>query len=308
MSVFVIPRSQMLRFVRIDNYPTGDSRVGQTFDNRLLMDELWQTPETVNEYLQKVAPQDPVLIQFTTDYNIANIIIQLCNQNGNIISTDFRVDIMYSYSDGSDRIVYNALLNQAHQTFNGFYYVQIIANDSDNPYLLYQSESFEFQTYYNVLPYIQCQKSDRDGIYWDEASNTIFGIRAEIHMDYDNQSEDSIYEGFNFEPITEFSVARRMWSLTSDPIPRYLAEKLQLFCKHYNIWINAVTFNANGQSSKVTKIDRSNLYNFSISLIETNYEDYSILEAIPSGTVVSGYLDYDNAFFVDFDGTIFNGL
>ena len=312
-SVFVIPRAQTLRFVRTDNYPVVSLQYGQTFDNRLLMDEKWQAPETINEYTQKFAPSDSILIQFTTNYNIDYITINLYNYNKVLIGTlnGAALEKLYIYTDSSGNVTYNFYLSQIYYSaiMSGFYYMQIISTDPDNPPFTYTSEAFEFDSVYANLPYIQWQGSDRDGIYWDVAGETIFGFRAELHQKYTPSSENSIYEGFNFEPETLFAVPKRLLELDSDPIPRYVAEKLELAFKHYTIYINGVPYNANGQSAKITQIDRTNDYDFSISLMEMDYEDYSILQPT-SGLVTtpSAYVDYDGAAFIDYDTSVFEGL
>ena len=286
----------------------ADLRIGQTFDNRLLMDESWSTPEQVQEYLQPFAPGDPILIQFTTNYDPTFIKVQLMNQDGSIDpSGNFLQSVKYSYSDGSGNVVYNYLLDQSSVTFEGFRYVQITCTDPTQPPIQFISESFEFGDY-AWLPYISWQNSDRDGIFWDDAGETIFGVRAEVQQKYTPSSESSMYEGFNFQPETLFAVPKRMLELTGNPMPRYRVEILELAFKHYNSWVNNVPYSANGASAKIAQIQYTNLYDFSIQLTQVDYENYSILEEI-TGTVIGNevYQDYDNTDFADYDNSLFDG-
>jgi hypothetical protein len=285
-----------------------DIRTNQNFDNRLLLDEHWQTPEEIVEYLQKFVAGDPILIQLTTNYDPDYITISLLNQDKSIdASAVFNRTVAYTYSDGSGLVVYNFLLDQSFVSYSGLKFVHIAATDPNQPTLNFLSESFEFGDY-SWLPYFSWQGSDRDGIFWDDAGVTKFGFRAEVHRKYTAQSENSIYQGFNFQPETLFAVARRVMELTSDPLPRYVCEKLELAFKHYTTWVNGVSFSANGASAKIALIDYSNHYNFNLSVIEVEYEDYTALQEVSGQIIQNNYfLDYDNAIFDDFDDAYFVG-
>jgi hypothetical protein len=312
MSVFIIPRSQTLRFVQVTpgtNFLTANYINTQNFDNRLLLDEKWQTPETKNEYLQKFNLADPLLFQFTTDYDISKIDITVCNNKGTVLGHNyFDTSIIYTYSDGSGNVVYNMSLSR-YKVLNGFYFVKIQSNDLTKPPISYISESFEYSNKYANLPYIKWQGSDRDGIFWDDANTTIFGIRAELRLRYVPNLEASVYEGFKFQPETLFSVSKRGVQLNGDPMPRFIVEKLKLAFDHFNVWINNVPVNSNGATPKITAIDNSNYYDFDHLVLETEYEDYSVLQEI-SGTVIAvddGLIDNDNIELIDNDGFILIG-
>jgi hypothetical protein len=286
----------------------SDLRIGQTYFNRLLLQERWQTPEDIVEYLQKFAPGDPILIQLTTNYDPTLISVKLIDEDGSVNpSANFVQSVLYSYSDGSGNIVYNFLLDQSSIVFYGLKWVEITTLDPNNPPIKFISESFEFGDY-AWLPMIKWQGSDRDGIYWDDAGTTIFGIRAELAEKYSATSESSIYEGFNFQPETLLAVPKLMSDLVGDPMPRYICETLELAFKHYSVWINDVPYSANGASAKISKIDRSNLYEFNIQVIQVDYEDYSVLTEI-SGTVIknSVFKNYNHNTFVNWNGNAFTG-
>lgn len=311
MGVFKIPRSQTLRFVQVNFDGTNYSYIGlQNFDNRLLMDESWQTPEYKNEYLRKFSKGDPILIQFTTNYNIDKISVQLCNYDGSInLNGLFNRTTIYSYSDGSGNVAYNYLLDQSNVDFYGFFFVKITSEDNTQPQTIFRSESFEINSKYSDLPYVSWQNSDRDGIYWDSSGLTIFGFRAELRIKYSPQLEASIFEGFNFQPETLFSVSKRCWDIKGDPMPRYNCEALKLAFDHYDVFVNNIPVNSNGSSAKINPVDYTNLYNFEITVIETEYEDYSVLQEI-SGQVISisdVLIDNDNIVLADTDGSILIG-
>jgi|WetSurMetagenome_2_1015567.scaffolds.fasta_scaffold67836_3 hypothetical protein len=298
MSIFSIPASNTLRFVRTDNYLDD----AQTMYNRLLMDEVWQTPETKVEYLQKFNYGDAVNIQLTTDYN--NFNAKLYDSDDEEVAIIIDQTILHTYTDGSGNIVYRLHFNTGY--LSGLHYVVINAWDSDKPTIQFTSEKIDIGDF-EYLPYIQWQNSDRDGIYWD--GTTIFGFRLELYYDYLPISENSIYEGFNFQPETLFSVPKRSISISVNPVPRYIVEKLELAIRHFNFWINGVLFSSNGNSLEVTKAEYSNLYEATTTLVETEYEDYTELVEIQGIVIENNYCkDYDNADFVDFDDANFEAV
>lgn len=307
-NIFVLPRAQTLRFVRTDNYPIGDLRKNQSFDNRLIMDENWQAVQYDQEYVMKFNPGDPILIQVTTNYDPKFIFITLNNQDETVdLNGNFTRSLLFSYTDSSGNVVYNYLLDQRLITFNGFKYVSITAIDPKKPKMYFRSESFEFNNYV-YLPYFEWQKSDRSGIYWDDQGLTKFGIRAEIHQKYSPTSESSVYEGFNFQPETLFSVPKLNNELNGDPLPRFMVERLELCFKHEYSWINGILYSANGASAKIGQIERTNLYDFNLIVLQKNYEDYSVLQPTEGAVIEdTGFIDYDNADFTDYDDVIFDG-
>jgi hypothetical protein len=306
VSRFVIPRANALRFVDTTNYPVTDILHDQTFDNRLLMDEKWSVIEDKREYLQKFIAGDPIVFQLTTNHNPDYLTISLLDQDGiEDDSVDFIQRVLYTYQDGSGNKVYNySLLNYAGL---GFRYIQITSNDPGFDSIQFTSEVFEFGDY-DYLPYIQWQGSDRDGIYWDNSGRTILGFRAEIKREYAPSGESSVYEGFNFQPELLFGVSKRGLMLKSDPLPRFIMEKLKIAFDHYKIWVNGTLFNSNGVVPKITQIEYSNLYTLEHTLIEVEYEDYTELQEISGIVAETGYyLDDDGSIFDDDDGSKFTG-
>jgi hypothetical protein len=311
MNVFVIPRSQTLRFVQIAQSSSGNIYYvnPQTMDSRLLMDEQWQTPEFKKQYLQKVDIQDNLLIQLTTNYDITKVTVNIYNIDGTVDpNLIVSYALIYSYTDGSGNCTYNFTIAQTYGVSTGFKYVRIISNDNTRPQTIFQSESFIIGNYSN-LAYIQWQNSDRDGILWDNAGLTIFGIRAELRLTYSPSYEASIYEGFNFQPETLYSVSKRGIQIDSDTLPRFICEKLTLAFEHFDVWVNAVKVNSNGTSPKVEHTEYTNEYILSILVLETAYEDYSVLQEI-AGNVISvnnDLIDRDNNVLTDADNVNISG-
>jgi hypothetical protein len=303
-SVFIIPRANTLRFVDITNYPQGLD--GMTFDNKLLMDEKWSDIETTQEYLQKFVSTDQIMIQFTTNHDPDFLLIHLCYQDGRTNdNVQISQRVLYTYQDNSGNKVYNYTLIIPEET-QGFQFIKIISNDPKFNQQIFYSEAFEFGDY-GYLPYIQWKGSDRDGIFWDQ--NTIFGFRAELKREYSPSGESSVYEGFNFQPQILFDVSKRGIVLKSNPLPRYIVEKLKIAFDHNSIFVNGIEFNSNGTQPKVTAIEYSNLYTFEHTLLEVAYEDYSVLQEI-SGVIVGEnnyFKDYDNTIFEDYDNSKFIG-
>ena len=313
MGIFVIPRSQTLRFVQVFGIPTGNTFTyasQHTFDRHFLMDENWQTPEYKKQITQKFIPKDPILIQLTTNYDITKVKIQLCNYDGSVnVNSNFTQIQLYTYLDLSGNIVWNYLLNQTLVQFNGLYFIKIYYTGTDQPNTVFISEMFEINPKYSFLPYISWQNSDRDGIFWDSAGTTIFGFRAEIRRKYVPNLEASVYEGFNFEPITLYSVSKRGIQLNADPLPRFIVEKLKLAFEHFDVWLNGVYINSNGQTPKITPIDFTNEYDFDHQVIEVDYENYAQLQEMTGeiDTSVFVWVDWDNEILVDYDNLEFQG-
>ena len=210
------------------------------------------------------------------------------------------------YADASGNAVYNYLLNQSTQ---GLYFIKIAYLGVDQPNTVFISESFVINSEYSKLAYIKWQNSDRDGIFWDSAGLTIFGFRVELAIKYSNQLEASVYEGFNFEPQTLYSINKRVWQIKSDPLVKFICEKLDLAFGHFDVWINGVLLNSNGQATKITPIDYSNEYNFEHSAIEVDYENYAQLQEMTGeiDTSVLVLVDWDNSILIDYDRLSFQG-
>jgi hypothetical protein len=280
----------------------------QTFDNRLLKDERWQISEEIHEYYQKFNNGDPILIQFTTNLDISNVTAQLFDDLDNQIGADLTIVLAYAYTDGSGLNTYEIFVDTIGLSL-GKYYFKINAS---NPALEFTSEGIEIGLFQN-LPYVQWRLSDRDGIVYKDS--TIFGFRIDMHVQYSAISENSIYEGFNFQPELLYGVAKRQLECKIVPAPRYITEKIELAFKHEQAFINrgvndptAYQYSANG-SAKITQIDKSNLYDCEIVLIETLYEDYSLIQEL-KGKIVNtmAYTDFDDVPYTDVFDLAYDGL
>ena len=305
-AIFTIPKSNVLRFVQTDGLrdSAGNAitylQAPQTFDNRLMSDERWQTVENIHAYTQKFNVGDPINIQFTTNWGSSGLACKLYDINDNEITIALTLIPFYTYQDGSSLVVWNIKCDTSDLVF-GLYYFKI----TGNPLIEFTSEMIEIGDFAD-LNLVQWKFSDRDGIMYDD--NLLFGFRVESHINYTPTSESSIYEGFNFQPEILFAVAKRQMNFKTIPVVRYIAEKLELAFKHDLCYVNGVQQSALASATS-TQIDLTNLYDFNIALIETKYEDYSNLQEISGVILVTNYLlDYDGKFFVDYNGNKFIGV
>ena len=300
--IFVIPKSQQMTFKQLDGnqylYNKGLLQyVGmQNFDNRLLLDEIWQSVQYNKKDTLKVDSSDPILIQVTTDYvdvnNLPLFQIQCFDVNNNLLNLPISTNPIFFYLDGTGNVVFNISI-AANLFSQGLYYFIISSRANTNGLVpvVFVSEVFEIGDF-ATMTLVQWHDSDRDGILWDGA--TIFGMRAELGLEYTDGNESSIYEGFNFEYITEYDVAKRAMQIFGDPMARYKVEKLQLAFAHSMVYVNNILVNKNGKNGKISKKEFSNSYTFEITVWEVNYENYTSLETI-SGTAVSTGEWIDNA-------------
>lgn len=284
--ILFIPRSNVLRFVRTDNY----NSVKRTYENTLLCDwGLFQTGMTVTKYYQKFSTSDPILIQFISDYTTNTV--KLYNSLG-VLVTDYSslLTVALDFDDGSDKVAYNLLIDTA--TLGGKYYFEIGASAYGYTTLEYTSEWIEVNDF-STLPYITWQDSDDDGIIW--RGTEIFGFRINALLNKIPFAVDkNVYMGFQRELINAKSRTKRLMDFIVDPCPLFVAEKLVLALDHKTNTINDVLYQALEEPS-IKPIDKTNLVDFSAKLQEVVYENNTSLVTV--GEQVT------NDDIVSFDGT-----
>ena len=88
--------------------------------------------------------------------------------------------------------------------------------------------------------------------------------------------------------------------LKSDPLPRYINEKLTIAANHDEIFVNKILCTKKG-NAKSEWIEISNQYNFDITLQEQDYESYFNLPTKGGTNATIGIFTYDgvNGFLLD---------
>jgi hypothetical protein len=300
-----IPRSNVLRWVRTDNYLSEP----QNFDNRLLADEKWQTIETIHYKTQKfnagsgtANTADPILIQFTT--NISDFVCKMYDDSDNQVTITLTNVPYHPYLDGSGLVTYNILCDPSSIAI-GLYRFKLTSASTG---IEYTTEWIEIGLF-SDLAYIQWQYSDRDGINYGEPQDIsiIFGFRVEVYTPYNPNSESESYQGFNFQPELNFNAEKLAIDFKTIPQPRFISEKLKLACGHEAFYINGTQYSKNSDP-KVTKIDLTNLYDFEVSLNMTEYEDYTLIQELSGVVILEGQLiDNEGSVLYDnFDEILFD--
>lgn len=289
-AIFEIPKSNVLRFVDTTNYLSDK----QTFDNRLIYDEKWGQDDEIKIYYQKFYTGDKILTQFTTNWPSANISFKMYDRDNNEVATDLTLQIAYTYLDDSGNVTYNVICDTTSIAL-GVYYFQITTS---TPTKEFTSEPIEIGLFADY-PLVEWRLSDNDGIYYTDS--TIFGFRVEAQLIEKEASENDVYEGFNFQPEIERSISQRLIELQLAPIPRYIKEKLKLACDHFEVFINGMQC-VKKNEAKTDPIPGSNFWDFSISLQQIDYEDYTIIQELTGITLNYGQLIDGNDMSVLYDG------
>jgi len=306
-SIFVIPRAQSLTFRQVEGMTNSEGITFQyledniTFDNRLLRDQRFSPATEPVDYNQKFNRGDQIYIQFTTTWAYSNLSVQLFDYNNLQVGSNIEIQIAYPYTDGSLRVSYDSIISTSNLSY-GVYYVKITGVYST---IVFVSEKFEVGNYLD-LPLLEWRDSDGDGVYYKPS--TIFGFRIEGVIKYKPESEVDEYVGFNFKSEILKSVAKRGFDFITDSAPLYIAEKIELAFKHKEVYVNK----ARHYSTSSISIDQATDSNFvavSIAIIDYQYEDYTILQAI-AGVVINDQplTDFDNSEFTDYNDTVFYSL
>jgi hypothetical protein len=302
-AIFTFPKSQPLRFVRhdagiLDQWGAVGGYLSdfQTIDNRLIPDEKWAPDDEIKTYHTKFTPKDPILIQFTTNWNPSNITAKLYTNLNAQVGSNLTITNIYPYTDGSGLNTFKILIDTTGLAL-GVYYI-IVAGT--NPVIELVSDTFEIGLF-ELYPYISWTESETDGIFYELDGTTVFGMRVEERSKDGSSSEDSIYNGFDFQPELENAVEKGGEVWTFDPIARPITEKLRLASGHVIFKKNGVQYQRLSAPS-IENIEGSNMYTCEIEVQEKMYEDYSFLAPL-SGLVLNpqALTDFEDVPFIDYN-------
>jgi len=309
-AIFTFPKSQPLRFVRhdagiLDQWGVAGGYLSdfQTIDNRLIPDEKWALDDEIKTYHTKFTPKDPILIQYTTNWNPSNITAKLYTSSDVQVGSNLTITNIYPYTDGSGKNTFKILIDTTGLAL-GVYYIIIAAT---NPVIEFVCDTFEIGLF-SSYPYISWTESETDGIFYELDGTTVFGMRVEERSKDSSNSEDSIYNGFDFQPELENAIEKGCETWMFDPIARPISEKLRLASGHVIFKKNGVQYQRLSSVS-IENIEGSNMYTCEMSVQEKMYEDYSFLTPL-SGLVVNPqvYTDFEGVPYTDFEGTEYIGL
>ncbi len=270
----VIPRSQPLRFVLMNNY----QNTPRNHDNRLLH-HAGRSYEDVLYYCKKFDYDDNIQIQFNCDYNDdANnpVVLKLYNLAGTLIG-----EISLTKTEISTGLyLYNAQIVTTNLL--GHYYCTISFSGNGKPTYLFQCDYIEVGDFDDLVK-IQYRERDDDGIYYSDTLKFCYRIEADITA-FNIATEIDQFKSNN-SVVNAYSRLSRATQLKTDPISLYDCEHLDLVFSHERVWINEVEIVA-APESEMEPIEGTIFYSYSRVLTEATYEDYTITttssEVIPA--------------------------
>ena len=270
--IFVIPRSNPIRLVK--NSPSELPN----YKNRLLTAYYNENCITQHKWFQPFATNDILNLQFTT--NRENIAVFLVDYETLTETSVGTITQAYDYGDTDGTKSYN--FTTTLET-DGKYSLHIQSTHNTLQTIDFYSEWFEVSQYnidYKLLKYTN---GFRDGIIYP----IDFYLRVpSIMHTVTPKSESENYIGYFGDEITLDFNTRLIYELFIDLAPLYFYETLLLAFGKRTLVLNdqnvslaeALTFKWN---------ELSNLYNGSVKLTDTCYEDYSILTDLGGGAVTT---------------------
>jgi hypothetical protein len=282
MSVFVIPNSNPLRFVRTDaqavtTYKTLDSQLGEL--NKF-------GRQTFYNNLQKWNTADIILLQLSTDYT--TITVKTFTNEGVEVAT-ISPTLAYAFLDDSGISMWDYYISTS--AMGGVYYVQIDASGDGRPTLQFKSDCFEVDSYSDYI-YITYTKKERSGIYY--GGGQTFVLRAEGYLweaDFDENEE--AYTGYNNAIELLKSDVSRILKLKIFALPLGVITSIRLALSHETVTINGVSVSKKGKV-KVTPVNETNLYELECDLQDIAFEDYTSLTDQGGQPSDEGFLLYSD--------------
>jgi hypothetical protein len=282
--ILTIPRSNALRLVNTGKTGYATKRGG--FDERLYIDEFWAY-ETWLPYNQCFDTGQTIRLQIITNYLSVSYEIYAYPNGTATVTTGTLTPDIYVYENGLS----------VHETSidllpNGVYELRLLASEYGRNSLTYKSEPFEIKDC-SDLTKIEWYNSDTDGYYWHDEYYQCFYLEA-VDFSYINESKSTVFEDYNNNPILLRATNKRQINFKTNPIPRWVAEKIVLAAAHLNVKLNNISFTFDKPKASLIDID-SPLYLVEGIASELNYENYDLFEASEGTPSVSnkvlGYSD-----------------
>ncbi len=271
--VFVIPRSNPLRFVKQSPNELPN------YKNRVLTEYYTESAITQHTFFQPFATDDILNLQYLT--NRANIKVYLLDYD-TLTETEITGAITeaYDYENEDGTKSYNFTYTLS---IEGRYSLHIQSLHNTLQTIDLYSEWFEVSKYNSDLMLLKYTNGFRDGIIYPiDFYLRIPGIMHNVQP----KSESETYTGYFGDEISLDFSTRLIYELFIDLAPLYFYETLLLAFGKKTLILNdqslvaseALTFSWN---------ELSNMYNGSVKLTDTSYEDYSILTDLGGGAVTT---------------------
>jgi hypothetical protein len=272
-----IPKAQTVSFIRTDN----DSLTIPTRFNRLFVDQEWYG-ETNHFYFQKIQKGDTIKVRITSNYtgssNVSTLYKDAGDNTDTTIYTGFTMTEIYDYADGSGRKQYEASIATSGYAV-GKYYFKLEATGSGKTSLIFLSEWLEIiDDDSDRYVKITWSGHDYDGVYYSSGSPE-FTLWVEGKGVQDSGTNTESYDDFAYEKQNLKSIPLSFLNFKTQPIPFYIAEKLQLASAHTTFKINDESY-VKKDEAKILPLTKSNMFTFECTYQRKNYEDYINLYAL----------------------------
>lgn len=282
MSIFILPYSNTLRWVRTDaqatSYPTLDSLKGE---------ENYFGRQTFHNFIQNFNIGDIVLNQYTTDYPTVTVTLY---QNDETSLGALTPILAYTFLDTSGIKMWDIYLPTT--TLGGVYYIQIDASGDGMPTLQFKSDLFEIDDYSDYL-YLTYTQKERSGISY--ALGQTFALRFDGYcFEADFEESEESYKGYNNAIEILKNDVSRVMKLRVFPASLGLITSIRLALTHQNVTLNGISV-AKKDKVKITPIPETNLYELECDLQDVAFEDYTSLVDQGGQPTDVGLLIYSDA-------------
>ena len=274
--IFVIPKSNIIRFVR-------QNTALQTLDNRLLYEDTLNIRSDYPFYTH-FDNFDTIRFQFISNRGLTKYLIRLFRQDGSYLGeyTD-NLTKVFDIDEYSKIYQFEYHCNLLPSTGVAYYFTIDVAQANGYSSMKYISEPFIVGSFHDGVYYklFQYTYSENDGIYYDETNPIIFECRLSglDLQDVTNSTTASVYTGYDNNIINLNTTKQRIINIKLDPVPLYFAEILDLAFAHQYVFINGVQYVSTEDSSKYSRFKDSNMFEFVAQVSECNYENYYNLQS-----------------------------
>lgn len=266
-----LPSSQQLRFINKLYYPTTPIR----WDTRLFPDFAFDDKECGN-YNQKINVGDRLWIQYRTSYN--RVDVHLVDAKTQLSVQQYMSTMIHEYVDTDGTTMY---MNEVviDTSLAGKYYVQVIGNSYDMPYVPFTSETFHIGNWDDTQVHKWGGNTTiSDGMRWGGTPYLISNyqqirIRSRI-IDIKFGTNKSTYVDSANELTTLSAYPNSTHILEVSEIPYYLIERLSLALQHDEYYVDGMMYNVD-EEFDLTTFKYRTVSTGIIPLRQVVYENYS---------------------------------
>ncbi len=256
--IFVISLANSLRFAKVET-PVD----GSTWDNTLVCQE--ENPDGQHYgYAQRLLPTDVIKIWFKSAYttHVAKIYDHL--------NTEISIPtVVLETGPYSLYTFYSITIDPVAFDYTKAYYILITATDPSLDTVIWKSEPI--MTAASWPNHVTIRYTNFDIAFeLDYANDTsiehLLRVPGRLYS-FKPEGEIDVYSNQGF--LTKIrEVVQRVQVLELEPIPRWLAEKINIALAHDQIWVNGEEFVKKSQP-QITRFSKTNLLTMTVDLNQT---------------------------------------